>query len=181
MRIGVYVGSFNPPHEGHHKVMQFLLEENLVDKVLILPTPNYWDKSNLVDIKERVAMLRFYEEENIIVDTKHNNFPYTYQVLRSLREDYPEAELYLVIGSDNLERLHEWKNLEEIFQNKVIVLKRQEIKKNPRLKDYEDRMIYRDDFDYVDVSSTKVRNGDNSHVYAKVKKYIKEHHLYENI
>lgn len=181
MRIGVYVGSFNPPHEGHHQVMRFLLEKNLVDKVLILPTPNYWNKVDLVDIDKRIDMVRFYEEENIIVDTKHNRFPYTYQVLRSLRKDFPQDEFYLVIGSDNLEHLHEWKKIEEILQNKVLVLKRQSIKKNPNLKAYDSQFLYREDFVCFDVSSTKVRKGDDTYVCEKVKNYIKEHHLYENI
>ena len=48
MKIGVYFGSFNPMHDGHKKVADFVLENNYVDKVLLLPTPNYWNKQNLV-------------------------------------------------------------------------------------------------------------------------------------
>ena len=33
MRLGIYIGSFNPPHLGHKKVIDFLLEENYVDKM----------------------------------------------------------------------------------------------------------------------------------------------------
>ena len=63
MKIGIYVGSFNPPHEGHHKVMKYLLEKKIVDKVLLLPTPEYWNKKDLIDIKERINMLKYYEED----------------------------------------------------------------------------------------------------------------------
>ena len=87
MRYGVYVGSFNPVHIGHIKVCKYLIDNNYVDKVLILPTPNYWEKDNLVNINDRVEMLKFYEDDNIIVDSTHNNFSYTYEVLRSLKKN----------------------------------------------------------------------------------------------
>ena len=37
MRLGIYVGSFNPPHEGHHRVMEYVIEKDLVDEVFLLP------------------------------------------------------------------------------------------------------------------------------------------------
>ena len=181
MRIGIYVGSFNPPHEGHHKVVKYILEKDLVDEVLLLPTPNYWDKTDLIDIEKRVEMLKFYEEEKVIVDTKHNEYPYTYEVLRSLKKDYPEDELYLVIGSDNLEKFHEWKNVEEILENKIIVLRRKEIIKNPYLEKYENQFIYQEDFEFLDISSTEIRNGDTKYLHEGIRKYMEEHHLYENV
>ncbi len=181
MRLGIYVGSFNPPHEGHHKVMNYVLEQNLVDKVLVLPTPNYWDKKDLVDVKERVEMLKVYEDEKIKVDDVHNVYTYTYEVLRSLKQDYPNDELYLIIGSDNLEKFHEWRNVEEVLQNKVIVLRRDKIVKNPQLAEFEKQFIYREDFEFINVSSTDIRNGDKKYIHPEIKKYIEEHHLYENI
>ena len=85
MKLGIFVGSFNPVHEGHIKVANYLLDNNYVDKVLMLATPNYWDKQDLIDLKHRVNMLRFYETNNIVVDDIHNTYPYTYQVLRELK------------------------------------------------------------------------------------------------
>lgn len=181
MRLGIYVGSFNPPHEGHHNVIQYLLEKDLVDFVLLLPTPNYWEKVDLIDVKERVEMLKFYEEDKVKVDTIHNHYPYTYEVLRSLKKDYPNDELYLIIGSDNLERFHEWKNIREILQNKVIVLKRNKIEKNQHLKEFEEQFIYREDFEFLNISSTDIRKGSRAYLNPNIIKYIKEHHLYENI
>ncbi len=181
MKLGVYVGSFNPPHEGHHKVIKYLLEKKLVDKILLLPTPNYWDKNYLVDINERVEMLKVYEDINVEVDNIHNNYPCTYEVIRSLKKDYKEDDLYLIIGSDNLERLHEWENINEILENKIIVLKRDKIEKNKYLKEYDKQFIYCEDFNHLDVSSTDIREGSSKYLNPIVKKYIEEHHLYEDI
>ncbi len=179
MRIGVFVGSFNPVHEGHIKVANYLLEHDYVDKILILPTPNYWDKQDLIPVRHRYKMLKYYETDKIIIDNQHNNYPYTYQVLRSLKKDYDD-DLYLIIGADNLERFHEWRNYEEIIQNKIIVLNRNNIDINKYLKNYnKEQFIPITDFPFIDVSSTEIRNGKFEHLKPEVIEYIKKHNLYK--
>ena len=180
MRIGVYVGSFNPPHNGHYHVAKYLIDNDLVDLVLLLPTPNYWDKNNLVSVEDRVNMLKVYENKNIKVDNIHNHYTHTYQVLRSLKKDYPKDELYLVMGSDQLEKLHLWENIEEVLQNKIIVLKRGEIVFNSNLSSYQDQFIIIDEFPYIPISSTEIRKGKREFVHSKVLDYINTHHLYED-
>ena len=59
MKIAVYVGSFNPVHKGHIKVVKKILKE-YVDKVIIVPTMSYWNKNNLISIKDRINMLKIY-------------------------------------------------------------------------------------------------------------------------
>ena len=120
MKLGIYIGSFNPPHMGHINVANYLLDNSIVDKVIILPTPNYWNKTDLVDIDSRVDMLRFFETDNIIIDNINNKYQYTYQILRELKKVYKDDQLYLIIGSDNIEKFHLWKNVDEILKNKVI-------------------------------------------------------------
>ena len=179
MRIGVYVGSFNPPHLGHQRVMNYVLEKDLVDFVLLLPTPNYWDKNNLVSTQDRIEMLKYYEDEKIKVDQEHNQYPYTYQVLEALEKDYPNDQLFLIIGSDNIERFHEWKNVEEILKHHVIVLKRGDYKPNPYLSFYKSKFIYQDDFENIPISSTEIRNGVDGYLKPEVEEYIQNHHLYK--
>jgi len=178
MRLGIYIGSFNPPHLGHKKVIDYLLENKYVDKVLIVPTPNYWTKNNLVDIKDRINMLKFYENDIVKVDTIHNNYEYTYQVLESINQDYDKDELYLIIGSDNLESLHKWKNIQEVLKYKIIVLKRKNIIKNKELDDK--NFIYINNYPFLDVSSTEVRKGNYNYLDKNIKKYIIDNNLYTN-
>lgn len=181
MKLGVYVGSFNPVHNGHIKVANYLVNNNLVDKVLILPTPAYWDKQNFVDIKHRINMLKFFETDKIIIDDIHNNYPYTYQVMDSIKKDNPDSNLYLVIGADNLEKLKLWKNIDKIIKNYyIIVLKRGNMDYNRYLIDFDtNRFIIVDNFNYLNVSSTDIRNNlDNENLDTKVLKYIKENKLY---
>ena len=179
MKLGVYVGSFNPVHLGHIKVVNYLLNKKLVDKVLILPTPNYWHKQDLVELKHRLAMLKFFEDNNIIIDDKNCIYQYTYELLNHLNEDYPTDELYLVIGADNLKDLKRWKNAEEVLKHKIIVLPRGDIDINLELKEYnKDNFVVAKDFDYLDVSSTEVRNGNTDNMDVRVLKYIKDNKLY---
>ena len=114
------------------------------------------------------------------MDDIHNRYPYTYQVLRSLKKDYPEDELYLIMGSDNLEMLPRWQKIEEILQYKIIVFNRGEILFNSFFKKHQKQFLYLRDFPYLDISSTKVRQGDFSHIRKEVVDYMKEKKLYED-
>ena len=179
MKLGIYVGSFNPVHNGHLKVINYLLDNNLVDKVLVLATPNYWNKQDLIDVKDRINMLKYFETDNIIIDSIHNNYPYTYQVIDSIKKDYKD-ELYLIIGSDNLEKLYLWKNIDKILENKIIVFRRGKEDINKLLERYPiDRFIVVDDFDYLNICSTDIRNGKENDIDSKVLQYIKKNNLYK--
>ena len=98
MKIGVFVGSFNPVHNGHIHVVNYLLEHNIVDKVLIIPTLSYWDKNNLAPLLDRINMLKFFENDKIIIDEVHMYNQFTYQVMDSLEKDYPNDEFNLEEG-----------------------------------------------------------------------------------
>ena len=179
MKLGLYVGSFNPVHNGHIKVINYLIDNNLVDKVIVLPTPNYWDKQDIIDVKDRINMLKFFETNNIIIDSIHNNYPYTYQVIDSIKKDYDD-ELYLVIGSDNLEKLHLWKNIDMILENKIIVLRRGNMDINKYLERFDkNKFIIVDNFENIDVSSTEIREGNYNNVDSRVLEYIKSNNLYK--
>ena len=99
MKVGVYVGSFNPVHKGHIKIVRHLLKYFL-DKVIVVATQNYWDKKNLINLNDRINMLKKYESDKIIIDTDCNNYEYTYMVMSKLKEEYDD--LYLIIGADNI-------------------------------------------------------------------------------
>ena len=180
MKLGIYVGSFNPPHKGHLRVAEYLLESGIVDKVIIIPTPNYWNKNDLVDVDKRTQMLKFFENENIIIDNINNRYPYTYQVLESLKKEYKDNQLYLIIGSDNLEKFHLWKNIDKILKYKIIVLRRGNDDINKYLEKLgKENFILINDFPFINVSSTEIRNNlDNEYLDERVRCYIKKHNLY---
>jgi len=180
MKLGIYIGSFNPPHKGHIYVVNYLINENIVDKILIVPTNNYWDKQDLIDIRDRINMLKYYENSKIIIDTVNNNYPYTYELMRELKKLYHDDILYLIIGADNIVNFHKWKNYRELLQYNIIIMNRDNIDINKYLKKYSSaHFIILKDFNPINISSTVIRNQiDNEFLDEKVIQYIKKHHLY---
>ncbi len=182
MKVGVFVGSFDPVHNGHVKLMNYLVDKKIVDKMRVIPTGNYWDKQNLSNINHRINMLNLIKNDNLIVDNEHNELNYTYELLNKLKEEYPNDVFYLVIGSDNANTLHKWKNYEELIKNNIIVINRDDIKidlKTDKLT------IIKEKFGHI--SSTFIRENIKNKNYdilngiidEKVLKYILKNNLYE--
>ena len=183
MKLGLYVGSFNPVHDGHIKVINYLIDNNIVDKVLALPTPNYWDKHDLIDVEDRINMLKFFENDKIIIDEVHMYNQFTYQVMDSLEKDYPNDEFILIIGADNIIAFDKWMHYEDLLKRKIIVVNRDNIDISSYIEKYEmkDNFIVVQDFDYIDTSSTNIKNDlNNGNLDSRVYNYIIEHNLYSN-
>ena len=183
MRIGVFVGSFNPVHNGHIHVVNYLVEHNIVDKVLIIPTLSYWDKNNLAPLEDRINMLKFFETDKIIIDESHMYKEYTYQVIESLEKDYPDNEFMLIIGADNIISFDKWMHYEDLLKRRVIVVNRGNIDISSYIEKYEmkENFIVVKNFDYIDTSSTNIKeNLNNSNLDPRVYNYILEHNLYQN-
>lgn len=177
MRIGVYVGTFDPVHKGHINVINHLINNDYVDKVIVIPTGNYWDKKNITDIKHRINMLKLYENKLVTINDNLNSIPYTYQILDELKKEYPLTELYLIIGADNLEKFHLWEKVDIILKNKILVLPRNNIEVDKYMKD---NFILVKDFQPLDISSTDIRNNFNKeYLDDEVINYITKNNLYK--
>ena len=183
MKIGVYVGSFNPVHVGHIHIVNYLIDNNYLDKVIIIPTGNYWDKNDLIDIKHRINMLKFYESDKILINDKLNNYDYTYQVLDKLKEEYINDYLYLIMGADNIINFHKWKNIDNILKNKVIVLNRNDINIEDYIDGfYKNKFIIINNFKPINISSTDIRENYKKYIKyldKRVYNYINEFNLYK--
>ena len=184
MKLGIFVGSFNPVHKGHIKLVKYILKKNIVDKVIIIPTNNYWNKNNIIDIKHRLNMLNNYKSDQIIIDNELNNLKYTYQIIRKLKKKYKGDELFLMIGADNIIKFNEWKNYKYLLKLNLIICKRDNID----IKYYLDKLNKKDKYFIVDsindISSSFIRNNiDNNKLLTKyidkeILDYIHVNNLY---
>ncbi len=188
MKIGVYVGSFNPVHKGHIAIAKHLINNNYIDKIIIVPTENYWDKNNLININSRIEMLKYYEDDLIKIDTNLNHLQYTYQILESLTNE--NDDLYLVIGADNLYNFHLWKNIDDIIKYKIIVIPRNNIDMDKEILRFNtDNFILVNDYKGQDISSTNIRklindneiNDLNAYLDKKIIEYITINNLYRGV
>lgn len=182
MKIGIYVGSFNPPHKGHIKIVNHLIENKYVDKILIIPTNNYWNKTNLVDLNHRINMLNIFKNENIIINNTLNNLEYTYQIIRELKKDGNEYSL--ILGADNIINFDKWKNYNELLKLELLIINRNKINIHEHLNKLNKRDNYKIiDIKNIDISSTYIRNNLNNKnitniIDKRVLDYIKKEKLY---
>ena len=172
MKIGVYCGSFDPVHNGHIQIAKHCL--SLVDKVLFIPTGNYWSKNLTFSLDDRIEMLKLAVEDNMEVDTIHNKLKYTAQIFNVLNEKYPNDEFCLIIGDDNLERFHEWYLYKYLTSFNIIIVRRKLTKKKI-LKVIAKQNITNYsilDIEPIELSSTYIR--ENILDYDKIKDMISE-------
>ena len=197
MKIGIFGGSFNPPHKMHKKISLELIKNNYLDKVIFIPTGPSYEKKDLIEWKYRFNMLNIMtkNEPNLEVDNYENNSTliYTYETLDYFRKKYKNDEIYFICGSDNLKELTTWKNYQYILENyKIIVIRRNnDSLKNiiNKYKNYEDNIICTEEIIPMNsISSTSIRKmlKENKslkilmeYIDENVLKYIKEEHIYK--
>lgn len=174
MRKGVYVGSFDPVHKGHKMVVDYLLKNNYVDSIIVIPTGSYWDKNKMIDVSYRIEMWNCYKSDMIIIDGRYSDLEYTYMILDKLSGEMDD-ELYLIIGADNIICFDKWKNYQEIINNnKILIIPRNgiDIKKNIYKYNNRDNFIMVDEFCRMDVSSREIRKLLMNKRYDEVEKYL---------
>ncbi len=122
-RIGIYGGTFNPPHLGHLRAAQYAIEALQLDRLLLIPTgvsPHKdmaagaltQDRLNMVSLAARGTE----KLEACDIEVKREGRSYTVDTLRALRERYPEAELVLLMGTDMFLSFLTWREPETILK-----------------------------------------------------------------
>jgi len=119
-RIGLFGGSFDPPHQAHLALARSARQQLGLDEVRWLPAGQPWQKlRELAGGKHRVAMVSaaIAGAPACVLDTREMTRPgpsYTIDTVRELRAERPGAELFLLIGQDQYERLPTWHDWAEL-------------------------------------------------------------------
>lgn len=160
MKIGIYGGSFNPPHYGHENISKLIIKKLNLDKLIVIPigTPCH-GKTNLLDGNERYKLCELaFKEINKVkisrIEIDSDETSYTYDTLKKIIEKYGrEHEYFEIIGEDSAAYFDEWKNYEKILElAKVVILKRRGY-----TSAIKSRNIIEIENDYYDISSSKIR------------------------
>lgn len=205
LRIGMFGGAFDPPHWAHRALAETALKQLGLDRLHILPTGQAWHKTRvLIPAEHRVAMCEraFAGLPNVLVDQREirrDGPSYTADTLAELAAEYPGAQLFLVLGADQLLAFKTWVRWQEVLQCATLAVANRGV--NIGAEAVSDSQVEQDlsgvdipfirlDMPLHNLSATAVR----AQVHGKsrrypdldvlvpegVARYISEHHLYRH-
>ena len=165
VRLGVFGGTFDPPHVGHVSIARELQESGALDEILWIPVrfPPHKPANPLTSAECRMEMVRAATDGLALqsvsdIELLREGPSYTVETLRVLRSERPEAAPVLIMGADQFVELAGWHEAEEVVRlADVCVLPRGGVELTsalPRL----DVVWSAADVPPVDVSSSGVRN-----------------------
>lgn len=189
IRTGIFGGTFNPIHLGHLALANYLCEENWVDELWFLITPQnpFKQEQTLLDNHLRMKMVeaaiagypRFKASDFEFTLPRPS---YTVTTLQKLSETYPDREFVLIIGADNWAAFDKWESPEEILQNhRILVYPRPGYEINPHELPAQVKAV---NTPLLEISSTFIRESIASgkdiryFLHPEVYRFIKQHQLY---
>jgi nicotinate-nucleotide adenylyltransferase len=190
-KTGLFFGSFNPIHVGHLILAQSMLNEQALNEVWFIVSPQnpLKSKAGLLSEHHRISMVREAIADNPKFKASDIEFhlsqpSYTIHTLLHLKEKYPDKSFYLIMGADNLSNFHKWKNYEEILNNyKVLVYPR--IHTQEEVQKIIHPNIVETKAPVMEISSSKIREDikqgkDIRYLLTEpVFKYLTEMHFYK--
>jgi len=191
LKIGLYFGTYNPIHIGHLAIANFMVEFTDIDQLWFVVTPQnpHKTKVNLLDDFQRLEMVHraVDDDSRLRASNIEFNLPkpsYTVDTLAYLKDQFPNYEFVILIGSDNLESFHKWKNYETILENHgVIVYPRPGFDRSK--VEVEKNVTIAEDAPMMEISASFIRNAihegkDVRHFLPpKVWEYLDEMNFYK--
>ena len=195
-RIGIYGGTFNPPHVGHIRGASYAINALQLQKLLLIPSyisPHKALPDNSPTATQRAEMLALAKEEKMElcnIELTRGGTSYTYETVEALAEQYPDKELVLLMGTDMFLSFLTWKEPQRIL-NKVSlgVMYRgdkdelSQIAQQKKLLEQQDATIYLIENPVTAISSTQLRRMllfrcAGPFLPEGVEHYIREYNLY---
>lgn len=213
-RIGLFGGTFNPVHLGHVKAAEIVLSKFMLDKILFIPSyiPPHKGTDGIASPDHRIAMVKLAlgNKPHFIpspIEIEAQGTSYSILTLNKIRETYPQAEIFFILGIDAFLEIDTWKDYKQVVDRCCfIVISRpgyrlqdagmalgKEYEKDTLDLSEEDRfseeMMARKIFllpiDALDVASSDIRRRIKEKISIKgmvsppVEKYIAENKLYQ--
>jgi nicotinate-nucleotide adenylyltransferase len=191
-RVGLFGGTFDPPHNAHVALAKAARAELQLDEVRWIPAGQPWQKARRVsDAVHREAMVRAAIDgepgfllDRIELDRAGPSF--TLDTVRALQAQQAEVQLFLIIGADQYAGLHTWRDWPDLLARVVLA-----VANRPGPVARPDAAVLRHPHRVVplpmlDVSSTDIRERVSAGrpidtlVPPAVARYIDQHHLYRN-
>jgi nicotinate-nucleotide adenylyltransferase len=124
MKIGLFFGSFNPVHNGHMVIASYMAEYTDLEQVWLVVSPHnpLKEKDSLLADHHRLQLVKIAIGDYRKLKASDIEFSlpkpsYTIHTLTYLFEKHPSHQFVLIMGADNLETFHKWKNWEQILES----------------------------------------------------------------
>lgn len=135
-KVGIFGGTFNPPHNGHLIVAKSVYNQLKLDELIFVPSYISPFKNNGEEVNaiHRYEMLKIIMGENknfIISDYEINKkgVSYTIDTLKYFKNNIKNAELFLIIGADSFNEIEKWKDFSEYVEYcKIVAMNRENTK-----------------------------------------------------
>lgn len=192
MRIGIFGGTFNPPHAGHLIVAESVCQQLKLDKLFFVPSyiSPHKKRGEEKGALHRLRMVRLAIRSNPHFDfsdmeVKRRGTSYTFETVETFHRKYPACKLFLIIGVDNFSEFHTWKNTGRIVDAASLVVMNRPLNKSRTVvgkKYHGTRFASVPD---IQISSTEIRALVRRHTSIRylvpeaVFQYIRRHKLYQ--
>ena len=191
LRIAIFGGTFDPPHIGHLIVAEQAREQLDLDRVIFIPAfvPPHKKHGAIANPRERLTMTRLATKGSKAffvssMEVQRKGVSYTIDTVRELRNQYPDAEIFLIMGGDNFKLIETWKSSQEILRIVKIAIYRRSNHGRKRLRKPHKGVVELKGV-FLDISSTiirqRVHRGESIRylVPAEVHSYIRANKLYQ--
>jgi len=163
-RIGIFGGSFDPPHIGHLIIAEVARQKLRLEKVVFVPAyvPPHKKGEHAATASDRFRMTKLAVRMNphfsvSDLEIRRKGISYTVDTVRSFKRRYPASELFLIIGGDSLRQFWTWRSPQEILSlASLAVYSRLSDGGHPRTKSH--KRIYHIAGPLLKISSTEIRN-----------------------
>ncbi len=162
-RIGIFGGSFDPPHLGHLVIAELARRTLKLDVVYLVPAyqPPHKAGRHASTARDRLAMTRLSARGNprlrvSDIEIRRRGVSYTVYTVRAFHRRFPSADLFLIVGGDSLQQFHSWKDPERILQLASLAVYRRPQKGSQRSKTSNTK-YHRIKGPLMDLASTDIR------------------------
>jgi len=187
MKIGLYFGSFNPIHNGHLAIAEFMYRHFNFGEIWFVVSPSnpLKNKKDLLDKHKRLELVKaatknnnYFSVSDIEFDMKKPS--YTYLTLRKICAEFSQHNFAVLLGDDNINEIKLWKNYEEILRNYTIYV----YPRAEKTSNFAQKNIIYTNPPILNISSTlirkKIKNKENisEFVTSEVLQIIENENLY---
>lgn len=191
MKVGLFFGTYNPVHVGHMVIANYMVEFTDLDQVWMVVTPQnpFKQKESMLKDYDRLHLVKLAIGDDLRLQASDIEFGlpqpnYTANTLAYLEDKFSDKDFVLIMGADNLNHFHKWKNHDHILNHyQLYVYPRLDANEGGELRDHPQVKFV--DAPIMKVSSSFIRkaiseNKDVSHYMPdEVAEYVREMNLYK--